>query len=156
MQLSAWCVRCFSLFSKENQPYANGVFPFPKKGRFGAIINVITVLWIAFAVVLFTMPTAIPVTPVTMSESPAFTLFYDACIDFAGDVLDYASVVFAGFTLISAIWYAVWGRTNYRGPKVSIADMGLAMNSDEGVVKNVETVSPTPPESRALGLKEKQ
>ncbi|KIO25996.1 hypothetical protein M407DRAFT_75027, partial [Tulasnella calospora MUT 4182] len=104
-------------------------------GRFGVIINVITVIWISFAIVLFTMPTAIPVTPVTMN---------------------YASVVFAGFTFISAIWYAVWGRTNYRGPKVSIADMGLAMDSDEGVVKKVETVSPTPPEKQDLGMKEKQ
>lgn len=104
-------------------------------GRFGVIINVITVIWISFAIVLFTMPTAIPVTPVTMN---------------------YASVVFAGFTFISAIWYAVWGRTNYRGPKVSIADMGFAMDSDEGVVKKVETVSPTPPEKQDLGMKEKQ
>lgn len=58
--------------------------------------------------------------------------------------IDYASVVFAGFTAISALWYAVWGRNNYRGPKVSIADMGLAMNSDEGVVK----VTATPPEEK--------
>ncbi|KAG8932771.1 hypothetical protein FRC03_003310 [Tulasnella sp. 419] len=82
-------------------------------GKFGFIINIITVLWITFAIVLFTMPTAIPVTPTTMN---------------------YASVVFAGFTLISAIWYAVWGRTNYRGPHVTIADMGLAMDSDEHVI----------------------
>ncbi|QRW25403.1 hypothetical protein RhiXN_07352 [Rhizoctonia solani] len=47
------------------------------------------------------MPTAIPVTPQTMN---------------------YASVVFAGFTAISAVWYVVWGRKHYRGPQVSAAD----------------------------------
>ncbi|KAG9125063.1 hypothetical protein FRC07_009113 [Ceratobasidium sp. 392] len=70
-------------------------------GKFGFIINVLTVAWIALAIVLFTMPTAIPVTPQSMN---------------------YASVVFAGFTAISAIWYAVWGRKHYRGPHVSAAD----------------------------------
>lgn len=39
------------------------------QGKFGVIINTITIVWIAFAIVLFTMPTAIPVTPITMSES---------------------------------------------------------------------------------------
>lgn len=38
-------------------------------GKFGFIINIITVIWIAFAIVLFTMPTAIPVTASSMSES---------------------------------------------------------------------------------------
>jgi hypothetical protein len=37
-------------------------------------------------------------------------------------LIDYASVVFAGFTAISALWYAVWGRKHYRGPQVSAAD----------------------------------
>ena len=37
-------------------------------------------------------------------------------------ISDYAPVVFAGFTAISALWYAVWGRKHYRGPQVSAAD----------------------------------
>jgi hypothetical protein len=30
--------------------------------------------------------------------------------------MNYASVVFVGGTLISTIWYFVWGRKNYQGP----------------------------------------
>lgn len=30
--------------------------------------------------------------------------------------MNYASVVFVGFVLISAVWYGVWGYHNYRGP----------------------------------------
>jgi amino acid transporter len=36
-------------------------------GKFGLVVNIITVCWIALAIVIFCMPTAIPVTPVTMS-----------------------------------------------------------------------------------------
>jgi amino acid transporter len=36
-------------------------------GRFGAVINVIAVLWIVFVTVLFSMPAAIPVTNWSMS-----------------------------------------------------------------------------------------
>jgi len=44
-------------------------------------------------------------------------------------------VVFAGFTAISGLWFVIWGRKNYRGPQVTIADMGLTMGSDEAVVQ---------------------
>jgi hypothetical protein len=30
--------------------------------------------------------------------------------------MNYASVVFIGGTLVSGIWYMVWGRKNYQGP----------------------------------------
>lgn len=30
--------------------------------------------------------------------------------------VNYAPVVFVGFTLISGIWYWVWGYRNYAGP----------------------------------------
>ena len=102
------------------------------------LINTIAIAWISFAIVLFTMPTAIPVTPITMSaQISSFSLEHDKA-DSSISSADYASVVFAGFTLISAFWYAAWGRSNYRGPKVSVADMGLAMDSDEGVVKKLD------------------
>src|SRR4051794_29083944 len=52
-------------------------------GKFGFAINIITLCWIALAVVLFCMPISLPVAPATMN---------------------YASVVFAGFTTISAGW----------------------------------------------------
>ncbi|CAL3967036.1 unnamed protein product [Diplocarpon coronariae] len=64
-------------------------------GRFGFFINAATTVWIAFAIVLFCMPTAIPVTSVSMN---------------------YASVVFSGFAMISVVWYIISGRKNFTGP----------------------------------------
>jgi hypothetical protein len=32
------------------------------------------------------------------------------------ETMNYASVVFVGFSLISAAWYWVWGYRNYAGP----------------------------------------
>jgi amino acid transporter len=55
----------------------------------GPIANVISLVWIAFEVVLFSMPTAIPVTATSMN---------------------YASVVFVGFGVISAFWYFIYAR----------------------------------------------
>lgn len=66
-------------------------------GRFGPFINAATIVWIALAVVLFCMPTAIPVAAPTMN---------------------YASVVFSFFALISIVWYIVSGRKNFSGPPV--------------------------------------
>ncbi|KAH8786603.1 polyamine transporter TPO5 [Hyaloscypha finlandica] len=66
-------------------------------GRFGFVINAATVAWILLAIVLFCMPTAIPVTPVSMN---------------------YASVVFMGFASISVIWYIIRGRKAFTGPPV--------------------------------------
>jgi len=54
-----------------------------------------TVAWILLAIVLFCMPTAIPVTPVSMN---------------------YASVVFMDFATISVIWYVIRGSKEFTGP----------------------------------------
>lgn len=56
---------------------------------FGPIVNVVALIWIAFEVVLFSMPTALPVTEVTMN---------------------YASVVLVGFMTLAGIWYAAYAR----------------------------------------------
>ncbi|KAK7448418.1 hypothetical protein VKT23_013681 [Stygiomarasmius scandens] len=66
-------------------------------GRWGYLINGIAVVWILFEIVLFSMPAVIPVTQSSMN---------------------YASVVFVGFAVISAIWYMINGRFHYRGPPV--------------------------------------
>lgn len=55
----------------------------------GPIVNVIALAWIAFEVVLFSMPTALPVTSISMN---------------------YASVVWIGFLALSAVWYFAYGR----------------------------------------------
>lgn len=66
--------------------------------RFGWVINILAVLWICFEMVLFSMPPAIPITPVTMN---------------------YAVVVFFGFMAISAVWYFVHAKNVYKGPPES-------------------------------------
>jgi uncharacterized membrane protein len=53
------------------------------------------IAWSALAIPLFSMPTTIPVTP---------------------QLMNYASVVFAAFFFIAAIWYFAWGKKNYEGP----------------------------------------
>lgn len=66
-------------------------------GRWGWTANVVALLWVVFEIVLFSMPAVIPVTQVTMN---------------------YASVVFVGFALISAVWYIINGRYHYAGPPI--------------------------------------
>jgi len=60
------------------------------------------VVWTAFEIVLFSMPAVIPVTQVSMN---------------------YASVVFVGFALISAVWYAISGKSVYQGPPVPAEEL---------------------------------
>jgi len=67
-------------------------------GRWGYLINSFAVLWVLFEIILFSMPAVIPVTPITMN---------------------YASVVFVGFGVISAVWYLINGRRHYSGPPIS-------------------------------------
>ncbi|TVY75794.1 putative amino-acid permease [Lachnellula suecica] len=64
----------------------------------GTVVNVVSLLWIAFEVVLFSMPTALPVTLISMN---------------------YASVVLVGFMAIAAVWYFVYARKVYKGPPAS-------------------------------------
>ncbi|GME43512.1 putative amino acid protein [Neofusicoccum parvum] len=64
----------------------------------GSAVNVVALAWIAFELVLFSMPTALPVTDVTMN---------------------YASVVLVGFMAISGVWYLAHSRKYYKGPPAS-------------------------------------
>ncbi|EGY20094.1 hypothetical protein VD0002_g3649 [Verticillium dahliae] len=64
-------------------------------GKFGVAANVIALAWSALAMPLFCMPATIPVTLTTVN---------------------YAPVVFVFATLVSAVWYIIWGHKNYAGP----------------------------------------
>ena len=64
----------------------------------GPLVNFIALVWIAFEVVLFSMPTALPVTDVS---------------------INYASVVFVGFGVISAGWYFAYARKGMLFPITS-------------------------------------
>ncbi|KAK8128465.1 hypothetical protein PG984_009573 [Apiospora sp. TS-2023a] len=79
--------------------------PWTVGSTIGWVVNSIALAWICFEVILFSMPTAIPVTGATMN---------------------YAIVVFVGFMTISAVWYLVHARKVYSGPPESD---GLAAES---------------------------
>ncbi|THZ93851.1 putative amino acid permease [Aureobasidium pullulans] len=66
----------------------------------GYAVNIIAVVWIAFELILFSMPGALPVTEVSMN---------------------YASVVLVGFLGLAGVFYAVYGRKVYQGPPESDA-----------------------------------
>ncbi|RAH64913.1 putative amino acid permease [Aspergillus aculeatinus CBS 121060] len=61
----------------------------------GPIVNVLSLAWIAFGLVLFSLPTALPVTPSSMN---------------------YAAVVLVGLWGLAFAWYCVYGRRVYKGP----------------------------------------
>jgi amino acid transporter len=61
----------------------------------GTTVNVVAVCWILFELVLFSMPTALPVTAVSMN---------------------YASVVFVGFLTIGMVWYALYAHKRKSPP----------------------------------------
>lgn len=77
------------------QDVRNSIFSL---GRFGYVINAVTIAWIVLAVVLFCMPYTLPTTAASMN---------------------YASVVFAGFATISIVWYFAYARKHFTGPPVS-------------------------------------
>ncbi|KAF5366784.1 hypothetical protein D9758_006456 [Tetrapyrgos nigripes] len=83
-------------------------------GRWGWWINAVAVLWILFEIVLFSMPAIIPVTPSTMN---------------------YASVVFVGFAVISGVWYVINGRFNYSGPPLPQEDLATSGSSPTSSVE---------------------
>jgi amino acid transporter len=62
---------------------------------FGPIVNVVAIVWIAFEVVLFSMPTVLPVTAISMN---------------------YASVVLVGFMAMAAAWYFAYARKGMFAP----------------------------------------
>ena len=72
----------------------------------GPIVNIIALCWISFELVLFSMPTVLPVTDVSMN---------------------YASVVFAGFMTISGVWYAVYARKCENPPTFTSLLMPLSL-----------------------------
>ncbi|EKG14416.1 Amino acid/polyamine transporter I [Macrophomina phaseolina MS6] len=64
-------------------------------GKLGIFCNIVALCWSLLAIPLFCMPTTIPVTP---------------------DTMNYASVVFFAFVMLSLGWYIAWGHRNYQGP----------------------------------------
>lgn len=78
-------------------------------GRFGWTINIVSVIWVGFSIILYCMPVSLPVTLVNMN---------------------YASVVFCGFAAISVAWYYAEGRTDFSGPPMRLGGIPV-MNATE-------------------------
>ncbi|KAL4881752.1 amino acid/polyamine transporter I [Aspergillus karnatakaensis] len=98
LTLSYACPIAVSLILRKREDIRHGSFDL---GALGAFCNVVALLWTCLAVPLFSMPTYMEVTTETMN---------------------YASVVLVGFVAISAIWYWVWGHSNYAGPPSDAID----------------------------------
>ncbi|KAJ5677103.1 uncharacterized protein N7477_002736 [Penicillium maclennaniae] len=90
-------------------------------GKFGFVINAITIAWIVLAVVLFCMPYTLPVTASGMN---------------------YASVVFAGFAGISIIWYFAYARKHFTGPPVSKEEVSAVAGVMTGSAVDSENAIP--------------
>lgn len=107
---TSYCVPIFvSLVRKrklvQDSPYS--------LGKFGGIINGITIVWIVFAVVFLCMPATLPVTAATMN---------------------YASVVFCFFAVVSAVWYAVYAKDHFHGPGSMDIEGAEVQGSDANAV----------------------
>ncbi|KAJ5561734.1 hypothetical protein N7535_003805 [Penicillium sp. DV-2018c] len=87
-------------------------------GRFGFVINCITIAWIVLAIALFCMPVTLPVTPESMN---------------------YASVVFTGFAGISLFWYFVYARKHFTGPPVNREEARVVTELMTGKPVDVES-----------------
>ncbi|CAF1251021.1 unnamed protein product [Adineta ricciae] len=70
-------------------------------GKLGYVINLITIVCIPLAMVIFSMPTAIPVSVSTMN---------------------FVSAIFVFFAGISIVWYIVWGKQRFIGPPISCVE----------------------------------
>jgi amino acid transporter len=92
-------------------------------GRFGYTINIVCLVWIVLAVVLFCMPVRYVVDPQNLTNrSSAVNKLtqQNHSLPVTAETMNYASVVFAGFASISLGWYFISGRKHFRGPPVPV------------------------------------
>ncbi|KAK3348460.1 amino acid/polyamine transporter I [Neurospora tetraspora] len=100
-------------------------------GKLGWFCNIVALAWSFFAVPLFCMPAYLPVT--------------------AGTV-NYAPVVFVGFTSISLAWYITWGHKNYAGPPTEQIGEDVAPTTSSSTIPG-DVKKPVPVEG-SLGKKD--
>ncbi|KAJ6502842.1 choline transport protein [Mycena vitilis] len=79
-------------------------------GRFGLVVNAISVLLIVFTNIIFCFPYALPVTVQAMN---------------------YNSVILIGCVTLTVFWWVVHGRTNYPGPRLPHLDAAGHKIEDE-------------------------
>ncbi|CAM1502361.1 Fc.00g043450.m01.CDS01 [Cosmosporella sp. VM-42] len=114
---TSYCVPILVSLVRGRKAVRNSPYPL---GKLGPIVNWISLLWIILAVVIFCMPVSLPVTASSMN---------------------YASVVFAGFAAISAVWYFAHARKNFKGPiMVGVAEEDAVMGEDVTGQEKVDDV----------------
>lgn len=106
LTLSYACPVAVSLLLRKRKDIQNCSF---NLGSLGLFCNIVCLAWTLLAIPLFSMPTFMEVTKETMN---------------------YASVVFVGFFIISAAWYWLWGYENYAGPP---AEGNVSIVSEPGL-----------------------
>ncbi|KAJ5087215.1 amino acid permease-like protein [Penicillium angulare] len=94
--------------------------PYPL-GKFGWAMNIISVVWVTFSILLYCMPVSLPVTLVNMN---------------------YASVVFCGFAGISVVWYYAEGRKSFSGPPMRGIPVVHARDPQLGLDEGCPTMDP--------------
>jgi amino acid transporter len=78
----------------------------------GWVVNSIAIAWIAFECVLFSMPTALPVTEV---------------------IMNYASVVLVGFMALAGLWYLVHARKGMFNSCIPVTHMLIVLQYTKGL-----------------------
>lgn len=89
-------------------------------GRYGYFINIISILWVMFSIILYCMPVSLPVTASSMN---------------------YASIVFCGFAALSVGWYYAKGREIFSGPPMTMTGIPVADAQDPAVDGKLKMVS---------------
>lgn len=59
-------------------------------------------------------------------------------MDVTKENMNYASVVFVGFVLVSALWYWVWGHKNYAGPPTESFEIAAESVDDVNEVDKIK------------------
>lgn len=105
-------------------------------GKFGMLINVITLCWIVLSAVIFCMPTAIAeLTPESMNYASVGELFsfFDALVHtIVVRFLTRSSfflTVFMFFFVVSALYYFALGKKQFHGPQAQIGEKGVPQNN---------------------------
>lgn len=84
----------------------------------GTVVNTIALLWIAFELVLFSMPTALPVTATSMNYASVVLVGFGAIAvrrRWLVRLLKHRLI----FILLQGLWYIIHSRKSYKGPPAS-------------------------------------
>ncbi|KAJ7615945.1 choline transport protein [Roridomyces roridus] len=86
--------------------------PFWMPGWIGFAVNAISVLLVVFTNVMFCFPYVLPAEKETMN---------------------YSSVILVGFVVLTAFWWVVHGRKNYRGPRLPHVEAGRHVKVEDEI-----------------------